>query len=119
MNPSALSFELNVTVVPVSISGKRYEIREMTGQARDKYQDDVQNRFAFDDKNLPTRILKHEGMKALLVSLCLFDDTGKPVAIDTIQQWPAKVVDGLFAECSKLNTLNKTTAENEAAAKNA
>lgn len=118
MTSIPLTFELNVDTVPVTISGKRYEIREMTGQSRDKYQDDVQGRFAYDDKNIPTRILKHEGMKALLVSLCLFDDSGKGVPIETVQQWPAKVVDGLFAECSKMNTLNKTVAENETAAKN-
>ena len=113
-----LSFELNVTTVPVTIGGEAYEIREMSGLARDKYQDDVQNRFAFDDKNVPTRIIKHEGMKARLVSLCLYKANGALVNIETIQEWPSKVVDGLFAECSKLNTLNKTVTENEAAAKN-
>jgi len=113
-----LSYDLNVSIVPVTIAGKSYQIREMSGLSRDKYQDDVQTRFAFDDKNLPTRIIKHEGMKALLISLCLFDESGAAVPISTIQTWPSKVVDGLFAECSKLNTLNKTQGENEAAAKN-
>lgn len=116
MNP--LSFELTVKTIPVAIGGLQYQIREMSGLARDKYQDDVQERFAFDDKNIPTRIIKHEGMKAKLISLCLYTEAGTLVPMSTIQEWPSKVVDALFAECSKLNTLNKTVAENEADAKN-
>lgn len=97
-------------VIPVSLkaadgSTRKYEMREMLSQARDKHLDRLSDRVKTNEKGEVIGIKKYEGMQADLLSSCMFDEEDKPVTAKEVQAWPASVTTKLYKMAQKLNHL--------------
>src|SRR5262245_53402741 len=106
-----LKFETKFKSVPVTIAGsdgkeQQYELRELSGDARDEYVQDTGNRVRFGADGKPAGLKDFKGMQAKLISMSLFDAQGKNVPAKEINNWPATIVSALYKECQKISALN-------------
>ena len=105
-----LEFTLKLEEIPVILDGKEYTLRELTGQQRDAYMDDMNKRMRYVGGKAEG-FTKFEGLQAGLLAKCLFDSEGKNVSEKTIQMYPSHVVQALFAKAQELSGLNESGAE--------
>lgn len=87
--------------------GKDYQyiLREMSGAQRDAYMSAVAEKTRFDSKGNPAGMKSFDGLQAMLLSLCLLDETLKLVSKDAIQSFPATTQSALFEAAQVLNGL--------------
>ena len=104
-----MSFDESPIEVPVSIQGKKYVLREASGDAARKYHNAVLSSTQLGPEGKPSRIKGMADVEPLLVSNCLFsvDDEGQqvPVLLQTILDWPARVQKGLFERIKDISDL--------------
>lgn len=108
--PTSIDLSLDVQEIPVILKDKdgntlNYTMREMNGADRDKYLDSVNARMKYDEEGKPKGINTIEGLKASLLSLCLFDKDGQQPTIEYIQKWPSRSLEKLHEYAQELNAL--------------
>ena len=111
-----LNFVLEREERPVTIGGESYVLIELDGKGRDRYLNNLGGRLRHGQDGKPGGVKNFEGLQAFLVAACLkkVDPDGrKDVSIDTIQSWPAKVVDGLFDAAKDMSALEEEKEEEE------
>lgn len=112
-----LSFDLELAEIPVTLNdpetgeAQEYVIRELTGKQRDAYLNGVSKRT----KQLAdgtTKVTNFDGLQGDLLSRCMFlKGEDKPVKLDVVQQWPAKVQSKLFEAARELSALGQEEGE--------
>lgn len=102
--------------VPVTIEGKRYVLREASGDAGCRYRNYLLDNTEFEEGK-PKRTRGMANLEPLLVSLCLFelvigpdgDVKGeKPVNIATVRSWPSHIQKTLYTRAKAISGLNET-----------
>lgn len=109
-----LSFDIELKKETVVIGGKKYELRELDGIGRDKHLADSAARSNYDGEGKFVSLKSGENMRAYLVHLSLFDESGKNVPVSEIQSWPSRVSEALHARAVELSGLNAKTATEQA-----
>jgi hypothetical protein len=106
--PKNLNFDdLSPVEVPVSVRGKRYTLREATGDAACKWRN---AQLAATELGPDGKVMRVKGLadlEPMLVSLCLFDEQGKPVPAATVREWPARVIKAVYDECKRISQLDE------------
>jgi hypothetical protein len=101
---------------------KIYTLRELDGEGRDQFMDEIMPRFKEEDSDSSgknrARMSSYGGLESKLISLSLVDDEGRHVSQDVIKKWPASVQDKLFKRAQALSALRDEDLEYEAAKKN-
>jgi hypothetical protein len=46
-------------------------------------------------------------LEPMLVSLCLFDEQGKPVPAAFVREWPSRVIKAIYDECKRISQLDE------------
>lgn len=87
----------------ITIGGKPYTIREMTGTDRDQYNNYVNGLTRLDSKGQPTGLRTTEGINVQLISRCLIDETRVPVEVKVLNLWPTTLLESLYDVCRKVN----------------
>lgn len=90
---------------------KTYTLQEMSGTQRDKFMNKMSNRTKFDNKGNFLGFKDFDGFQSSLITLCLFDEDGKPVDEATIKLYPSSQQAGLFEDCQVLCALGKKGEE--------
>ena len=118
----SLNFDLKREERPVVIDGEPYVLVELDGRGRDLYLNNLGGRLRHGTDGKPGGVENFEGLQASLVAASLkkvCSDGRKDVAVETIQTWPARVVDGLFDAAKELSALNEEEEdENEKSKEN-
>lgn len=79
-----------------------YEVREMTGKARDDYFGHAATKTRTGADGKP-EIKDYSGLYSSLLSKCMYDAAGKPVPADVIDGWSASAQTALFEVARDLN----------------
>lgn len=118
-----LQFSLITKQVPVELANETgkvvtYSLREMVAEHRDQYMQEFKGRLEVNEEGNARGVRNFLSLQADLLALCLYDDKGERVRADVIQKWPASVVQELYTEARRLNSLDQDTKAATAAAKN-
>jgi hypothetical protein len=117
-----LVLSTTVATTPVTIDGKKYTLRELTGKQRDAHLTASGKRIQFDATGKPVRVNEFDNHQAELIALALFTENGESVPLATIEQWPARVQTALFNKAREISGLTtddaaKVKNDSEASAK--
>jgi len=110
MSSETLSFDLEREERPVTIGGEAYVLIELDGKERDKYLNVLGGRLRHGADGKPGGVRNFDGLQASLIAASLRKVDGeekKPVPLNTIQGWPARVVTGLFEAARDLSALDE------------
>ena len=109
-----LKFSLSLEEVPVELENPKtgkvdhYVLREMNGELRDKYLGFIGKKMDVNSKG-DVKMKDYDGLQANLLSRCLFaveDDGDKPVSIEVIQKFPARVQTILFEKAKEISGMD-------------
>lgn len=104
--------DLSVIEIPVSISGKKYVLREADEETAAIYNNARLKGIPVKDSEVVGLPEDVGGIQSLLVSCCLFhlDNNGKAtsqhVDRDIVKRWPSKVVKPLFVKAKEISELD-------------
>lgn len=105
---SKLTFDLDRKEQEVEIGGEAYVLVELDGKQRDKWMNDLGARIRLGKDGKAQGLKSFDNMQAGLISASLkkiVGDERKPVSMETIQSWPARVSGGLFDAAKELSGL--------------
>ena len=103
--------DLTPQTEPVKLSGKDYSLREASGDAATKFANARLNCIKLGPDGKPQTVRGIADVEPLLVSLCLFDETGKNVPEATVRSWPARVQKVLFERAKEMSHLDDLETE--------
>jgi hypothetical protein len=111
-------FDLLPREEKVRIGGAVYTIREMSEAGSIEERRQMSRGITLDEQGRPSAIPLDAlpENEAFVVSRCLFDSSNTPVALETIKEWPRRVVRSLFDKCQKLNDIKKDEPKNSPSA---
>lgn len=113
-----VSMDLTPTVIPVTLGGEKYELREASGAASVKYKNAVMSGMVLGPDGKPTSAKNLADTEPFLVSLCLFKiGSEKPVELATVLSWPSRVQKRLYKLVKEISDLDETKATDDAAKK--
>lgn len=98
--------DLKLIEVPVTIEGKKYTLRETDGEASVTYDNALLDSGVLGPDGKTTRYLGLANRQPLLVSLCLFDESGERVPEAVVRSWPGRVQKRLFAKAREISRLD-------------
>lgn len=107
-----LDLRRNIQSVPLTKedgTDAEFKLQALLASERDAYLDVLRTRMKESGKS--AELTSFKGMQSELVSMCLLDEQGNPVSKETIQGWPAIVVDTLFKECQRMNSLGDSAKD--------
>src|SRR5581483_126626 len=116
-----MKFTIKTSTVPIELenaeTGKveNYTLREMTAAERGRFIDGQRANMITNSEGKAIGVRKIEAIHADLLCVCLLDADGKKVPKEVIQDWPAGLVDSLYAEAQKINNLGKAAEDNAVA----
>ncbi len=118
MNTSEMNFDdLTLIEVPVKIQGKKYVLREASGDAACKWRNMLLKSTKLGPDGRPTSIDGMADSDPYLVSLCLFEVTDKgdkAVPLHTIRAWPNRVQKDLCERAKAISCLEEQQDTKEA-----
>jgi hypothetical protein len=99
-------------IIPITIDGKRYELRELDADGWSEWQTrqfsylESQGAILPDGKVKPTSITP---LQPVLVSLCLYfsQENGGRVEEAVLRKWSYQITEPLYKECRKINGMDK------------
>lgn len=111
-------FSLEKQERPVTIGGERYVLIEIDGKQRDTYLDGLAGRLKYNADGKQAGLKSFAGLQASLVAVALrkLDIAGnkQPVALETIQSWPARVLSKLHTYAKEMNAIGDEDEEKKA-----
>lgn len=110
----SMEFNLQLQEVPVVINGEHYVLTELDGSQRDRYLSQLGKRVMHGKDGQAATLKNFDGLQASLIAVALYrieHGNREPVSVDTIQQWPAHVIDKLFKRAQKLSALDDKEGE--------
>ncbi len=114
-----MNFDLTPITVPVTIGGKKYVLKEASGDAAVKYRNCLLKATKLGPEGKPSSIDGMADAEPLLVSLCLFQIATSvnklgdavtaelPVPIHVVRGWKNQVQKGLFARIKEISDLDE------------
>lgn len=103
--------DLTPQTEPVKLSGKAYSLREASGDAATKFANARLNCIKLGPDGKPQTVRGVADVEPLLVSLCLFDETGNNVPEATVRSWPARVQKVLYDRAKEMSHLDDLETE--------
>ncbi len=103
-----LNFDLEFVVIPVTIGGVKYELREANGDATCRWRNSILNKTKLNDAGKAESIHNIADTEPILVSLCLFPlGKKKNVPVETVRSWPNRVQKKLFEKIKEISELDE------------
>lgn len=90
---------------------KDYTLRELMGPDLAKWQAFDSTRITITRNKIDMAPGAFREYCAVLINMCLFDETGTAVDKRTIMSWPSTAITGLFDKCQTMNGLNEEGRE--------
>lgn len=111
-----LVFDTTLKKVPVTLikdngEKEKCELRELTGNARDKHISKFIDRAEFDEKGNFVRFKSFDGMTVGLLSLSLFHNDGKPFTVEELDKLPSSVLKQLYNKAQEISGLTQEAAD--------
>ncbi len=102
-----MNFDLEVVSIPVTIGGEKYELREASGDAACKWRNAILSKAKLGPDGKPQTVGSIADTEPLLVSLCLFNESGKNVSLSVVRSWPARIQKALFNKIKDISDLDE------------
>jgi len=93
--------------VEVEIDGQVYTVMEMSGTQRDAFLKTIRAKLNVKDNTDKIEVSSTGGVQVQLIATCLQDTNGVAVIKETIQEWPSKLITGLFEICQEVNGIGE------------
>lgn len=103
-----LTFETTLKELPVVIDKENYTLRELDGQQKGKYLNQMGSRIELGADGKVSGFKDYAGLESTLLSLCLYNAEGVPVSKNVIDSWPSSMLTRLFDAAQELSGLNET-----------
>jgi hypothetical protein len=113
VNVSLKLEEVDVKLVDLDGTPRNWKLKELDGEQREKYLNDISRRITGTGKD--ARFNSYKGVYSSLLSMCLYDESDTLVKAGVIEKMPSKALEVLFERARTLSGLNK---EGEDQAKN-
>lgn len=107
-------YDITPQEIPVTVGGKKYVLREATGDAACRYRNALLKSTKLGPEGKPSHIDGMADVEPLLVSLCLYEKTDpeRLVALHLVRSWPSRIQKALFAKVKEISELDeRDTAE--------
>jgi len=91
----------------VEIDGQKFQLMELNGQERGNYLNEVKERIIMGPDGQTVGMKSFNGLEASLLKYCLYDPQGKPVTVQTLNEWPSGMLGDLFEDALSLSGLDK------------
>lgn len=89
-----------------------YIIRELTGKQRSTFMNKIAAKTKLDPKTgQPTGLRSTDGLYEELITLSLFDPTGKQITPEILAEWPSSVTTDIFRTAQRLSGLGEEAEE--------
>ena len=99
--------DITPIIVPVTISGEQYELREANGNVACQYRNALLKCTQLGPEGKPHKIDGMADVEPLLVSLCMYDSGNHPVPITKVRSWPSRIVKELFNTAKKISQIDE------------
>ncbi len=99
--------DLSIIELPVQVGENSYTLREANEATAVKWRNATMAAARFRDGSI-SGFSGIADSEPLLVSLCLFDKDNKNVHIDTVKEWPARIVKTMFEKAKEISELGET-----------
>jgi len=100
--------DLELQEVPIIFAGKNYTLREASGEAAVRYRNALTDSADIGEGGKVTRLKNIASVEPLLVSLCLFTESGKRLSAQGVAQlFPARVLKKIFDTAMKISGLKE------------
>ena len=96
---------------PVFLGDKKFVLREASSGAATRYRNALLDCATMGPEGKPSKLSGMASVEPLLVSLCLFEEDGKPVPLAEIERWPSKIVKRLFNRVKDVSDLDEAEDE--------
>lgn len=103
--------------VPVKVGGKPYVLKEASAEAVRKYRNAQLRATRVDKDGRPVGLGDMADVELLLVNQCLFDASGRQVALQVLSSWPGRIVKALFQRAQDISELRERDDTEEALTK--
>lgn len=85
---------------------KKYVLRELNGERRDKFLNESSKKITFDENGKMSGVADFQGLQSALVAMCLFGENGDNVPEQEIQEsFPCTTIAALFNRAQELSGL--------------
>ncbi len=108
---SLIAESVEVKIKDMSGQVQTYTLRDISGDERDAYIDMQVARLRYGPDGTPGGIKSMAGLMAKLVSLCLYDPTGKRVDEKEVKKFPSALQSVLFQKAKTLCGLDDLAKE--------
>lgn len=108
-----IKFELFGKEQDVMIGDCAYKIKELSAAQVAKWKNLQSKNIRTDIQGRPAGFKTLDGFESSLISLCLYDENGRLVPAQTINEWPSSTVTPLFKLCLKINGLDEDAETRE------
>jgi hypothetical protein len=109
-----MEFKIDFKEVEVTLDygteKEKCKIKEFTGKSRDQYLSFISDKVVFSPTGAIEKINSADGLQSFLLSLCLYHASGKLFTKTEIEDFPAEIVDKLYAEANKICGLSSNAA---------
>ncbi len=99
--------DLTLIELPVSVKGVKYVLREASGDAAVRYRNKLLDGTTLGPEGNVVKVIGMANVEPFLVSLCLFDEKGRPVKCELIRSWPARIQKALFEKVKEISELDE------------
>lgn len=119
MTTQHLNFDTAEPVeVEVTISGRKYLLKEMSGDVWVKYQSAQLRAASLDENGKVVGLVNLSELEPYVISLCLTDGDGSNVPEVTVRGWKSSVMRKLFDTIKEISGLGGDVGEGEESLKN-
>lgn len=118
----SLSVSLKLKSIPVKVidvdgNEKTFTLRELNGEQRDNYLDNMNKRMTYKGGEVDT-VKDLKGIHTSLLCQCLYNDADQLLTEPVLKLWPARVLKQLYNAAQELSGLGEKEDEKEDEAKN-
>lgn len=106
--------EVSVTIADVDGQEKSYILRELTGEQRDSFLDDVGKRLKYSASGKVQGFSNFKGLQSGLLMLSLYDMEGQSISEKELLLFPSSVISDLYKTAQTLSGLAEEKEEEEA-----
>lgn len=100
--------DLTLKEIPVTIGAEQYVLREANGDASCKYRNKQMSCAQLGPDGRPVKMIGMADCDPFLVSMCLFNSSGKPVSEQKVRSWPVQIQIELAKAVKELSGMDST-----------
>jgi hypothetical protein len=101
--------DLEPVEIPFEYQGKKYLLKEASGAAAKKFQNERLGRITYGSNGKIEGFKNIADLAPMLVTMCVTTENGNAVSQSVVEAWPDKLVQRLFTTAKQISFLDEGT----------